>query len=535
MSYFQTFIDHLPSSLNKAGVNIQKVARFITEPLDDVSFLYKQIDDYRSIDKAAGAALDKLGAKYGQERGQADDEFYRLMIKSKIIVRHGDVTYDGVLRAIQSSLHADPTGIQLQTLRPGPKDDGEPLALKVENIPLSIAPNAWEQQYLISRVRKSVAAGVRVADINFTVAAPFHMYLGVVARADRTMFSRSDLLDDRTAVSGPAAYLSWENMARFNRTMVAENDLLTNREQVAQLTDYIGTTQQQTVVMTTDAIQPFTPPKNLFNMDAVVRKALNADGTVTVDNQVAFTSDFIPVSGMSDLTVQEWRTPDLPTMAYDYMWTAFYDQNKKFIAGSYDQHGGSTKLADATPIHRAVHVTVPTGAAFIRVGVPELYVMDARVMVNKGTIAPDWVPYQTAGIATNLLAKSKATQANLTSSGTVSVSSSGKLLSDYISVQGLTSLTLQDWKQSPSSRNQWNYLHWQFYDASKTKLGSLITVSSQTIYANQGVYDLQTINVPANAAYIRIDSSWAYSSTAKVMLEAGSTPHSFVPAIEDKQ
>ncbi|WP_155286034.1 hypothetical protein [Lacticaseibacillus zhaodongensis] len=283
MTYFQTFIDHLPSSLNKAGTNIQKIARFVTEPLDDASSLLNQVEAWRNIDKAEGKALDKLGQKYGQLRGQADDEFYRLMIKSKIIVRTGDVTVDGVLRAIQSSLNADPTGIKLETLRPGPKDDGEPLAIKVEGIPLSIAPNEWEQEYLINRVRQSVAAGVRVADINFTVTTPAYFYVGSLAREDREIHTRSDLLDDRIATVDPtglylavfasmdrtietrsdllddrsssvtAGQMANQGIARTQRTQVVPSDVLSNRQTTATGNACLGTAAQSNVLLTTDA------------------------------------------------------------------------------------------------------------------------------------------------------------------------------------------------------------------------------------------------------------------------------------------
>ncbi|WP_424349271.1 hypothetical protein ACPBEH_00040 [Latilactobacillus sp. 5-91] len=176
MSYFDDFLNKLPSSINRLGVNVQKVARFITEPLTEVKSLYETIDLYRSIDNATGQALDALGAKYGQTRGPANDDFYRVMIKSKIIVRAGDATIDGILRAIQSSLNVSVSGVKVKCLRVNPTDSGEPLAIRITDIPLEIAKTEWEQTYLLNRIKSVVAAGVRVDYIQFVDNA------GIVAK-----------------------------------------------------------------------------------------------------------------------------------------------------------------------------------------------------------------------------------------------------------------------------------------------------------------------------------------------------------------
>ncbi|ASN59844.1 hypothetical protein CG419_04035 [Latilactobacillus curvatus] len=176
MSYFDEFLSKLPGSINRLGTNVQKVARFITEPLTETKTLFETIDLYRSIDNATGDALDALGAKYGQTRGPADDEFYRVMIKSKIIVRAGDATVNGILRAIQSSLNVSAKGVKIKCIRANPTDSDEPLAIRITDIPLEIAKTEWEQTYLLNRIKSVVAAGVRVDYIQFVDSA------GIVAK-----------------------------------------------------------------------------------------------------------------------------------------------------------------------------------------------------------------------------------------------------------------------------------------------------------------------------------------------------------------
>lgn len=171
MSFYDDFLTKLPGAINRLGTNVQKLARFLTEPLSDYQALLNQIDAYRSIDNAKGSALDALGAKYGQARGPADDAFYRIMIKSKIIVRAGDATINGILRAIESSLSVNADGIRVESLRASPDGDGEPLAIRITNIPLDVAKSEWEQEYLLNRIKSVVAAGVRVDYIQFIDSA----------------------------------------------------------------------------------------------------------------------------------------------------------------------------------------------------------------------------------------------------------------------------------------------------------------------------------------------------------------------------
>lgn len=247
MSLSETFLSHLPDSMNKLGTNIQKIARFVGEPLDDVQDLYRTIDAWRAIDKASGKALDRLGEKYGQARGRADDEFYRVMIKSKIIVRSGDATTNGILRTIQSSLNVDAKDVKVTSIRGKPTDDTEPLAIRITNIPLEIAKTAWEQNYLTKRIQQSVAAGVRVDAVRFFVRVPSHIYMGSAARWNRTLYSRSSLLDNR-ALANVATQTYVGAQAQVQRDYRAKTDVLTDRVTTATVTMSSGSTVQQTRV-----------------------------------------------------------------------------------------------------------------------------------------------------------------------------------------------------------------------------------------------------------------------------------------------
>ena len=135
--------------------------------MDETKEVLENIDKYRNIDNAEGKVLDKLGDKYGVKRGPADDEFYRMMIRSKIANRKGDTTVNGILRTMQNALGIDVKGVKI-----GPVyHDGvqEPLSLRLSNVPLSFARSEFEQEFMLRQIESIIAVGVRLQDLQFIV------------------------------------------------------------------------------------------------------------------------------------------------------------------------------------------------------------------------------------------------------------------------------------------------------------------------------------------------------------------------------
>ena len=138
MSFLKEFLGKFPSSfITKLGSNNWKLSKFFTDGLDQTKDTLEQIDSYRNVDNAEGKALDKLGDKYGVKRGPADDEFYRMMIRSKIANRKGDTTVNGILRTMQNALGIDVKGVKIGPVYHNGKQ--EPLSLRLSNVPLSFA------------------------------------------------------------------------------------------------------------------------------------------------------------------------------------------------------------------------------------------------------------------------------------------------------------------------------------------------------------------------------------------------------------
>lgn len=137
--------------------NFGKLFIILSEQVNGVTQTVEKIENWRSIDEAKGIVLDKIGADLEQYRGMADDEIYRLLIKSRII------------RAICATVNCQPTDISVISAveSKDTKISDEPLAIVIEKTPLG-ALNAIGMNVgtFIKIVEHSVMAGVRVISIN---------------------------------------------------------------------------------------------------------------------------------------------------------------------------------------------------------------------------------------------------------------------------------------------------------------------------------------------------------------------------------
>lgn len=138
---------------------------------DDIYTALESVRDSRNIDKAYGKSLDLLGANVGQFRNGEDDDFYRLLIKTRIIANLsiGDApTINRVMSALIKEVY-----LGLEEVWWNKDHLFEPAAIK-----LQLGPIAKRIPYeIINRVK---AAGVRVLiDLNYKKT--FYLGVGAVA------------------------------------------------------------------------------------------------------------------------------------------------------------------------------------------------------------------------------------------------------------------------------------------------------------------------------------------------------------------
>ncbi|MBJ7648057.1 hypothetical protein HAU46_08740 [Weissella confusa] len=169
-SFKEQFLAMLPAPISRYGRQTMLFAEWLQWQFKQLQDLFTTIEDFRELDNANGEVLDAIGAQYNQLRGEADDSFYRIMIRSKMAINSGISTVNGLLDIIARSLNIPKKSIEIEPLRKWngtTVDNGEPLAIAIRNIPLQWANTEWEQNYIIDRIRSGVAAGVRVDEVTF--------------------------------------------------------------------------------------------------------------------------------------------------------------------------------------------------------------------------------------------------------------------------------------------------------------------------------------------------------------------------------
>lgn len=166
----ELFLSKLPSPINRFAEDTITFAEWLNATFQKLIGLYQTIEAFQYINKASGKSLDRIGDQFNQQRGSADDDFYRIMIRSKQATNMGNSTINGLINMIARSLDIQSDKIRIESLRQyenGTLNDGEPLAIRISNIPLEWARSDFEQNYILERIKNGVAAGVRVDEVSF--------------------------------------------------------------------------------------------------------------------------------------------------------------------------------------------------------------------------------------------------------------------------------------------------------------------------------------------------------------------------------
>ncbi|GEP72043.1 hypothetical protein FD12_GL001381 [Lentilactobacillus rapi DSM 19907 = JCM 15042] len=178
-----TLLNELPVSLAYAeDSNNAKLLSFFADSMVDVEQLLSTINSWRDIDNAQGKALDYYGEDHNVYRNGADDAFYRFMIKTKRLQRITDGTYNSLIKLVAESLDAKYTEINVNPMYD--TDSKEPDAIEITNIPGDYINDTRKEQLLFDRLQESVAAGIRIANVEFIKTATGHIYLTGFAQTD---------------------------------------------------------------------------------------------------------------------------------------------------------------------------------------------------------------------------------------------------------------------------------------------------------------------------------------------------------------
>lgn len=106
--YFDNLAKNLPDAYKKdTSSNNYKILEIERLAVSGLRENLEQIEKIMDIDNAVGATLDMYGMRFGQSRGTATDEQYRIMIKSKIVRSLSDGSYKSVIDAICFTFSCD--------------------------------------------------------------------------------------------------------------------------------------------------------------------------------------------------------------------------------------------------------------------------------------------------------------------------------------------------------------------------------------------------------------------------------------------
>ncbi|TKI65551.1 DUF2612 domain-containing protein [Lysinibacillus mangiferihumi] len=159
---FADYFDKTPDS------NISKLMSIFAAEAQEVKDTNDRIRQWRNIDDAEGVGLDLIGQNVNQPRGVANDEVYRILLKSKIARNLSDGTIDTIIQVLAIALSVEPKMIKIKEKWNDPLEP-EPAAIKVIELPLTKLNEAGlDPTNFVRIVQRTVAAGVKVGVIELT-------------------------------------------------------------------------------------------------------------------------------------------------------------------------------------------------------------------------------------------------------------------------------------------------------------------------------------------------------------------------------
>ena len=169
MSILNDMLKRLTDNYNKEpNSKIGKLFNIVASELEDLKLSINRTGSWRDIDEAEGKTLDNIGLNVQQFRGQATDEIYRILLKSKIARNLSDGSINTIIQVLAVTLSTDPSEIVIEE-KYADALDPEPAAIKLIGLPIArINEAGMSPQTFIRIVDRIVAAGVRVDTIELS-------------------------------------------------------------------------------------------------------------------------------------------------------------------------------------------------------------------------------------------------------------------------------------------------------------------------------------------------------------------------------
>lgn len=156
-SYVKNLTDAFRKDIDS---NNRKILDICT--LDELRAALSAILDSLDISKATGQTLDLYGDMIGQDRGEATDEQYRVMIKARINRNLAESDHSSIINAICITFGCDPSEVLLVEAE-------EPCTVRVENLPFEkLNSSNIDENTAIEIIKGLMPAGVLLESLNFS-------------------------------------------------------------------------------------------------------------------------------------------------------------------------------------------------------------------------------------------------------------------------------------------------------------------------------------------------------------------------------
>ena len=144
--------------------NIGKLLNVVAGEIEEVQTALEATESYRDIDQAAGATLDRIGLNAQQYRGVANDDMYRILIKSRLARNLSTGDMNTIIKVLAITLGVAESEIKVTELHALPVNP-EPAAIFLRFPPATINAAGLSANQFGRMISRVVAAGVR-ADIS---------------------------------------------------------------------------------------------------------------------------------------------------------------------------------------------------------------------------------------------------------------------------------------------------------------------------------------------------------------------------------
>lgn len=168
-------LQQLPAVFNQTeDSNNQALLNIIADRL--LAAVHDSLRIYQdsNLEYASGKELDTIGADWGVDRIDADDDFMRFLIRLARIKNQLGVTENDLIDLISYTLGADPSEFTVETRL---DKVGEVQAISIANIPNKYNNSERKTKLLSKYIQECVAAEVRVLGIVYQQAINSDLYV----------------------------------------------------------------------------------------------------------------------------------------------------------------------------------------------------------------------------------------------------------------------------------------------------------------------------------------------------------------------